>query len=284
MRKVLFLCLVFLMASGVVTEVRAIEILTSNPLSTVSQSGGNTILHKELYAAYNFPLRYSPTGTDILHGTQYPATSFATWTFDLTALGLDHSDYESDLTVSFAISLDDCNSNPESSYAGMISVNGSTVHHGAYGASHGSPCGYYQGWDYTDLVVGGTFDSNLISVDLVNETPYGWIAIDYIAVTLSTPVPEPSTALLLGLGLVGLAARRRPRHRAGPSAPNPWLQEALGPFWAFLMRFNKSTVATCLPVAPLTLRLEGGFCAEAGSGSWSGSDGERGAGGDAQCR
>ena len=203
--------LFFLVTSFLPKEVQAIEILTSNPLSTVSQSGGNTILHKELYAAYNFPLRYSPTGTDILHGTQFPATSFATWTFDLTALGLDYTDYGSDLSVLFAISLDDCNSNPESSYAGMISVNGSTVHDGAYGASHGSPCGYYQGWDYTDLVVEGTFDSNLISVDLVNETPYGWIAIDYIDVTLSAPIPEPNTALLLGFGLVGLGVKRRQR-------------------------------------------------------------------------
>ena len=90
MRKFALLVLVVVF-SGWSSGAGATEVITSNPVSTISQFGDNTILHKELYAD---PTRYSPTGTDIL----YDGDS-ATWTFDLNALGLDSSDFVPEISV-----------------------------------------------------------------------------------------------------------------------------------------------------------------------------------------
>ena len=132
----LFLAFVVLVVFGWSSGASAIEVFTSNPLSTISQSGENTVLHKELYAAYNYPTRYSQTGTDILGHDDS-----ATWTFDLGLLGLDISDYDSVVTVALSIALDDHVGVPSSNYTGVIDINGNVVLDGEIPALHGTPFG-----------------------------------------------------------------------------------------------------------------------------------------------
>lgn len=81
----------------------------------------------------------------------------------------------------------------------------------AHGTPYGGPFVNYQvlsfeGEFLEDVITVGMSD---LSLGLHPTGGYGnWIAIRHIEVTLS-PIPEPNTALLLSLGLVGLSARCR---------------------------------------------------------------------------
>ncbi len=72
-------------------------------------------------------------------------------------------------------------------------------------------------FDITAEVISSINSSHHITLDLFNSLSQnvggGYIPVhlDYFEITLelSSPIPEPSTALLMGLGLAGLASRRR---------------------------------------------------------------------------
>ncbi len=72
---------------------------------------------------------------------------------------------------------------------------------------HGSPGNQFS--DLTNLYVNAYFDPNerFTAVELIN-TQYNALEVDNIVVGL-TKVPEPTTMLLLGLGLIGVAGARR---------------------------------------------------------------------------
>jgi hypothetical protein len=67
------------------------------------------------------------------------------------------------------------------------------------------------GADLSNVIgLGTTSSPNWTSIAYNSETIFTGTGFDPVAAVGWYNIPEPSTALLLGLGLVGMAARRRP--------------------------------------------------------------------------
>lgn len=65
--------------------------------------------------------------------------------------------------------------------------------------------------------VGANIGSNVITMDRVGGSSTGWIQFDYVSLDVApsaSPIPEPVTLLLAGIGLVGLRGYVRRRRAA----------------------------------------------------------------------
>jgi hypothetical protein len=82
---------------------------------------------------------------------------------------------------------------------------------GTYITSHGIFSGYGTGQVAESVILGGLAQTQLASITRVDFTVDAFGSGGLDAAGTFSFIPEPSTALLLGLGLVGFASRRRTR-------------------------------------------------------------------------